>query len=134
MKLFCSCGNIEVDWNSRLSSHLARRCDCSYCTLANAEYVSDSDSLVRFRINNEAQHQVVQNGTSTAEFHECLSCGLALVTAQIGEGLYAVLNSKVLGIPISHLDVEVNNFSDESIYERMARREKNWCRAINRTA
>ncbi len=102
MKLYCSCGNIEVDWDSALSSHRARRCDCSYCTLMNAEYVSDSNSLVRFRINNETQHHVTQHGTSTADFHECLNYGLGLVTAQIGDAEIVGIEEAVHWVNIGH--------------------------------
>ena len=128
MKKHCRCGNIEIEWDTSIKDLTARLCSCEYCTNMGAEYVSDASSAVKFKINNESNHRVVNHGTSTADFHECTNCGLALVTAQIESYSYAVLNSKVLGISIGAVNFIPNDFSGESVTERSSRRKNNWCR------
>lgn len=73
---------------------------------------------------------MVQHGTNTANFHECVNCGLVLVTAEIEHSLYSVLNAKVLGIADYFIDSKVNVFTDESITVKLARRKNNWCKTV----
>jgi hypothetical protein len=112
-----------------MSPLIARVCGCDYCTMKGAEYVSDPDSLVKFKINNPANYQIETQGTLTAEFHVCKKCGLVLVTSKIGDGLYSVLNAKTLGFSGYKIDPEVKDYSGETLAVRLSRRKTNWSKA-----
>jgi hypothetical protein len=128
MKLKCRCGNIEVEWNTMISPLVARKCGCEYCISQDCAYVRDADSVVSYIIRDNSQHRIVKHGSSTASFHECANCGLVLVTSEIENGLYTVLNAKVLGIKSYSIDPKIKNYSGESIAERLLRRKNNWCK------
>ncbi len=132
MKLSCQCKNIEVDWNTVNSAIVARKCGCQYCIEKDADYVSDADSQVSFKINNPQQHKSVQQGTNTADFHECTNCGLVLVTCEIEGVVYAVLNAKVLALKNYSLNQTLNDLTNESIDLRLARRQKTWIKVCNK--
>ena len=124
----CSCGNITIEWDTKIKSLIARQCDCDYCVSCGAEYVSDPDSYVKYKINDKSKHRVIQHGTETAEFHECMNCGVILVTSQIKAQTYCVLNAKALDISYSSLDKDKKNYNGESVNQRLDRRSKKWCK------
>lgn len=128
MKLKCGCGNIEIEWGTKLSLPVARQCGCEYCLKQNCHYVSDSDSTVYYKIVDSSLLNIIKHGTETAKFFECINCGLVLVTSEIDHALYSVLNAKALAISAYSLDPEIKNFSDESVTERLLRRKSNWCK------
>lgn len=130
MKLNCRCGNFEVVWDAKISSLLARKCSCDYCILHDIDYVSDPESPLKFTIRDPSKYKIVQHGTNTANFYECVSCGLVLVTSDIENDVYAVLNAKVLGVNNYQVDKEVKIFTNESVAVKLARRKKNWCKVI----
>jgi hypothetical protein len=130
MKLNCSCGNIEVIWNSTAAPLLARKCSCDYCSARDIDYVSDAESIVSYKIQDLSKYRIVQHGTNTAHFHECVNCGLVLVTSEIDNDVYSVLNAKVLGIKDYLLDPQIKVFNEESIPVKLARRKSNWCRTL----
>ena len=125
----CSCGNFEIDWDKSNTPLIARRCDCDYCTSKKCEYVSEPNSLVKFRVLDNSLHRVVKHGTESAEFHECTNCGLVLVTSEIDGHLYSVLNARVLNIKFGNIEKAAKHFTSEKLSERLARRKASWCRA-----
>jgi len=92
-------------------------------------YISDPDSTVSYKIVNKALLNIVKHGTSTANFFECINCGLVFVTSEIDNALYSVLNAKVLGVTVYSLDPKIKIFDQESVAERLSRRKRNWCKA-----
>ncbi len=129
MHLNCKCGNIDIEWDTKVSPLVARKCGCEYCTQQNGEFVSDADSTVSYKIRDSSLHKIVRNGSGTADFHECKSCGVVLVTSEIENVLYSVINAKALSLKDYTLDPKVKNYNGESVDERLSRRKKNWCRA-----
>jgi hypothetical protein len=128
MKLSCSCKNIQIDWDVEPQDFLARSCSCSYCRENAGEYLSDSNSIFSYKINNPADHIVVQHGHNTADFHECKNCGTAFVSCQIDGDEYGVINAKVMGLKDYAIDPVLKEYSTETISVRLARRKKNWCK------
>lgn len=128
MKLSCSCQNIQIDWNVKPQDFLARSCSCDYCRSKGGEYVSDSNSKFSYKINNPADHIVVQHGHKTADFHECKNCGTAFVSCQVDGDGYGAINAKIMGLKGYAIDPVLKEYSNETISMRLARRKKNWCK------
>ena len=124
----CGCGNVVVEWDTNVSPLVARKCDCEYCVSSGAEFVSDPDSLVKFKILDKTKHQIIKHGHGTAEFHECSECGVVFVASKIGGSTYCVVNAKALGIESYVLDSQLKSYGGESVQQRLARRKKNWCK------
>lgn len=133
MKLNCCCGNIEIEWDTKIFPLLARKCSCDYCTQQDIDYVSDPESWVKFEIFDSTQLRIVRNGINTANFYECINCGLVIVTSEIENVLYSVLNAKVLGIKEYEIDRKVKVFTGESALVRQVRRKNNWCKTLKQT-
>jgi hypothetical protein len=131
MNLSCSCGNFIVEWNTQLRPIVARVCCCEYCLVNKGEFVSDSDSVVRVKVKTESLHNIVTHGHRTADFHECKNCGVIIVTSEIDNKTYCVLNAKVLGLAGYSLDAILRDYSAESIQTRLGRRKKSWCKVRN---
>lgn len=115
MRLACKCGNTQIEWDSSISSLLARRCGCDYCTEQDCAYVGDPSSTISYKILDPVLCRIVQHGTETASFYECVHCGLVFVTSEIEGVLYGVLNAKALGVKGYKVDGEIKTFSNESI-------------------
>jgi len=67
-------------------------------------------------------------GTETATFHICSRCGaVPLVTSEIAEHVYAVVNVNVLeNVDQAWLRRAASSFDGEDIESRLARRSRNW--------
>jgi len=126
MKKSCSCENIVIEFANDIGFQSARKCSCDYCSRNNAEYVSNPKEPISFEVIDKAKRKIITHGYRSAEFHECVNCGLVLVTSTIEGATYCVLNAKVLGIKGYTLDQEARDFSAESIETRQARRKSNW--------
>ena len=122
----CECGNIVVEWDTNISPLVARKCDCEYCVSSGAEFVSDPDSLVQFKILDKTKHQIIKHGHETAEFHECSECGVIFVASEIDGSTYCVLNANALGLENYVLDSQLKSYKGESVEQRLARRKRNW--------
>jgi hypothetical protein len=133
MKLKCECGNIEVEWDSKLSPLVARQCSCEYCTKQDCHYISDPISTVIYKVLKESLLKIVTHDTNTAKFIECNNCGLVLVTSKIDNDVYSVLNAKVLGITSYTVNPAIKIFNNESVSEKLSRRKKSWCKTEVRT-
>jgi hypothetical protein len=129
MKASCHCGNIKIVWNTTIAERVARTCSCDYCTAHQAEYISDPASLVEYTIADPARHRIQTHGHGTANFHECVNCGLVIVTSAIEGQLYCVVNAKALGLSGYTLDPIVKDNLGESIAQRLLRRKNHWSKA-----
>ncbi|MBL4607748.1 MAG: hypothetical protein JKY01_07970 [Pseudomonadales bacterium] len=130
MNVSCNCGSFEIEWNTIEPSLVARVCGCDYCSSQKSEYVSDSSSVVTFKVADSSTQNVVTHGHGTAKFHECKNCGVIIVTSEIDGDLYCVINAKALDIKGYTLDLSVKNYSTESVSQRLLRRKNNWSKAI----
>lgn len=126
MKKSCFCKNIVIEFTKNDVFVVARKCSCDYCVSKNAEYVSNPKVSITFEIIDKSKRTIIMHGYRSAEFHECINCGLVLVTSTIAGASYCVLNAKVLGIEGYTLESEALDFSAESIDARLARRKANW--------
>ena len=126
----CHCGNIalELEWAGDPPEIPARACDCSFCTKHGGVWTSSPASRLAVVIRNAALVSKYTFGTRTATFHVCSRCGsVPLVTSEIADHLYAVVNVNVLeDIDPSWLRRAAAHFEDESVDSRLARRRRNW--------
>lgn len=128
IKTACPCGNIQIEWNICAQSLQARRCACEYCSLQGGEYVSVPGSTINCKIIDLSGCNIIRQGHGTADFHECTNCGLVIVTSEIEGELFGVINAKVLDIGKYALGSLIDNHSNETVLDRLARRKINWCR------
>jgi hypothetical protein len=129
VKYTCSCNNFSIEWNTKVEKHIARQCACEYCKSSKAEFLSDPDSSVFYKVNDEHKHKIIKHGHKTAEFHECTNCGVIVVTSKMDEELYCVINAKALNIHNYVLDTKLKKYDHETMQDRLTRRQSNWCKA-----
>jgi len=129
MEYTCRCNNFSVEWDTQIKNPIARQCSCEYCRNSKAEFLSDPESKVFYKIRNKNEYKIIKHGHGTAEFHECRNCGVIIVTSKINGELYCVINAKALCVEGYTLDPSLKDYGDETIQGRLARREKNWCKA-----
>lgn len=109
----------------------SRKCACAYCCRLQAEYVSHPDSTFSYHIANPENHTIIRHGHSTAEFHECDNCGLAFVTSLIDGQLYGILNAIVMGVEGWESEPNPNDYSAESVAQRLQRRKQRWSKVVD---
>lgn len=73
----CHCGNIllRVRLEQPLQSYGPRVCDCDFCRLHGAAYVSDPNGSLEIRIADPDLVAHYRHGSQTAEFLVCKQCG-----------------------------------------------------------
>ena len=126
----CHCGNIAftLEWEGSPPEIPARACSCSFCTKHGGVWTSNPDSTLAVTVSDLSLMSSYAFGTRTATFHICSRCGsVPLVTSEIGNHLYAVVNVNVLeNIDPSWLRRAASNFEGETVESRLARRQRNW--------
>jgi hypothetical protein len=126
----CNCGNIafDLEWPGDASEIPARACSCSFCTKHGGVWTSNPTSRLAVRIRDGSLVSRYAFGSNTAIFHVCSQCGaVPLVTSEIDDRLYAVVNVNVLeNIDPSWLHRAVVTFENEDTQSRLARRKRNW--------
>lgn len=128
MKGSCNCRNIVLDWQTVDFSPVPRRCDCSFCRARDLCWVSKQGTRLRVTINNARYHELLRQGTETAEFHRCTHCGqIVLASSEIDGDLYAVINAATLDNPAGFAEPVSADFDGEALGDRLERRRLNWC-------
>ncbi len=126
----CHCGNISFDleWEGDPPEIPARACDCSFCVMHGGVWTSNRNARLAVAVRNPALVSRYAFGTKTATFHVCSRCGtVPLVTSEIANHLYAVVNVNVLGnVEPSWLRRAPASFEGEDVESRLARRARNW--------
>ena len=126
----CHCGNVafELEWEGTSPEIPARACDCSFCVKHGGVWTANPKSVLNVKIRDAALVSKYKFGTETATFHICTRCGaVPLVTSEIAEHLYAVVNVNVLeNIDQAWLRRASVTFGGEDIETRLARRTRNW--------
>jgi len=126
----CHCGNIafQLEWEGDPPAIPARACGCSFCTKHGGVWTSNPGSRLRIAIGDASLVSKYAFGSKTATFHVCSRCGaVPMVTSEIGNRLYAVVNVNVLeNIDESWIHRITANFEGEDVASRLARRERNW--------
>jgi hypothetical protein len=126
----CHCGNIalELEWPGDAGEIPARACDCSFCIKHGGVWTSNPKSRLTVSIRDASLVSKYVFGTRTAAFHVCSRCGaVPLVTSEIADRLYAVVNVNVLEkIDPSRLARAPVSFENEDVEARLGRRARNW--------
>jgi hypothetical protein len=126
----CHCGNIALtlEWNGDPPEIPARACGCSFCVKHGGVWTSNPNSRLTVAIGKPELVSKYAFGTRTATFYVCSRCGaVPLVTSEIAENLYAVVNVNVLeNIEQSWLRRAAASFEGEDVQSRLARRKRNW--------
>ena len=127
----CDCGNINVTWHIEASSFVPRACQCEYCALKSAAYVTKPGSKVEVVIQSKKLHEILQHGSNAAKFHECLKCDqVVFVTSEIDGELYGALNANHLENSVGFSEPIQANFSSQTAGEKRSRWRQNWCRPV----
>jgi hypothetical protein len=95
----CHCGNIQVDVRLTRApeSYNPRACDCDFCRLHRAAYVSDSQGSLHIRVRDQEQLGRYRQGSGRAELLLCRNCGVLIAPLlREGEKLYASVNVRVI--------------------------------------
>ena len=76
----CHCGNIRVEMTlpRAMNQYAPRACDCSFCRMHGAAYVSDPQGHLRIHIRDEGMSQRYHQGSGTAELLLCRNCGVLI--------------------------------------------------------
>ena len=126
----CHCGNIafELEWEGDPAEIPARACDCSFCVKHGGVWTSNPNSRLAVSIRDTSLVSKYVFGSRTATFHVCSRCGaVPLVTSEIADRLYAVVNVNVLeNVDPSRLRRASARFEGEDVESRLARRRRNW--------
>ena len=120
----CHCGAIRFTFET--DNCLApRACQCSYCRRHNARSVSDPDGEAVLTLGPAAQRY--RFGTRSSDFLICGRCGIYVgATADLGDGIYAVLNLNAFDDPRLELAGAPMIYDGESVGQRAARRRERW--------
>jgi hypothetical protein len=126
----CHCGNIafELEWAGAPTEIPARACGCSFCVKHGGVWTSNPKSTLAVTVLDASLVSKYTFGSRTAAFHVCSCCGVVpLVTSEIANALYAVVNVNVLeNVDSSWLRHAAANFEGEDVASRLARRTQNW--------
>jgi len=126
----CHCGNIafELEWQGDPPEIPARACGCSFCVKHGGVWTSNRNSRLAVAVRDTALVSKYAFGTRTATFYVCSRCGaVPLVTGEIADHLYAVVNVNVFGnVDPSWIRRAAADFEAEDLESRLARRKRNW--------
>lgn len=98
----CHCGNVAIDIElSREPSTVAPLvCDCDFCRLHGAAYISDAQGSIRFQIDDDEALVIYRQGSKQAEFLLCRHCGVLLgVLYRDAEQHYVAVNARTIDAP-----------------------------------
>ena len=127
----CSCNNISLSWQNFDLSLVPRKCDCDYCRVRDAAYVSKSGTAVELTIRKADMYNVTRHGSKQADFHECTFCrDVVMVTAAIQGNLYGALNVNCLHGRERFVEPVVVDFSGQAPHEKLERWMANWCQPV----
>lgn len=128
MKGHCLCKNVSLEWNTATEIVTPRRCGCSFCTARNICWVGEPDSRLQVMIQDASLHNVLKQGTETADFHQCLGCEQIVFASCVIDGEhYAVINAATLVDQHKLTNATDTDFDEESLDVRLARRKAKWC-------
>ena len=126
----CHCGNIAfaLEWPGVPSEVPARACGCTFCVKHGGLWSSNPDAKLAITYQRTEAVSRYAFGTETATFHICMRCGgVPIVTSEIAERLYAVVNVNTFENFVSSLlRRHAANFDGEEQQSRLARRQRNW--------
>ncbi len=95
----CHCGNLSLTaWlPARPDSYSPRVCDCDFCRMHAASYLSDPGGRLAISIKEEASIAKYRQGGNLASFMICKICGVLVAVCYEENGiLYAAANTKAI--------------------------------------
>ena len=128
----CHCGRISYRFRSRQwpAEFRLRECGCGYCVRFRGIYASDPHGELDLALAGPVIKYV--QGTGTAEFYVCATCGIMPAAVSRIEGSdYAVVNARCADAFAPYLaSAEPVNFDAESTEQRLARRVRSWISTV----
>jgi len=95
----CHCGNLRITMmlSREARSYQPRACDCDFCRMHGAAYVSDPKGSLVVRIKAAGDRGSYRQGSDQADLVYCRRCGV-LVGALYEEAgrVYATVNSRII--------------------------------------
>lgn len=95
----CHCANIalEMELPAAPETYRPRVCDCDFCRMHGAAYLSDANGSLRISIKNASARGSYRQGSGQAEFLLCTKCGVLVgVLFQSGGHTYAGINVRAV--------------------------------------
>lgn len=126
----CHCGAVGFSYRTtkRPNEWSVRACQCSFCRAHSALSTSDPAGSVEFMEHVPATLSRYRFGQRTADFIICRTCGVYLGAAMsTARGRFAIVNVNALREPPAALAAPIPMvYEDESIEQRITRREQRW--------
>jgi hypothetical protein len=96
----CHCGNVtlKLTLSDRAATMTPRACDCSFCQMHGAAYVSDPHGSLDIHVSRAEELGRYRQGSESADMLICKQCG-GLIGASVEQGghTYATVNVRMLG-------------------------------------
>jgi hypothetical protein len=95
----CHCGNItlQVALTDSPQTYRPRACDCEFCRMHGAAYISDPDGSLVFSVTEPRLTTRYRQGSGEADMLLCGRCGVLVGALYAGAGhQYGVVNARVL--------------------------------------
>lgn len=129
----CYCGNITVrmETETPLSDMTPRACDCDYCSMHGATWISTPAATLEIEIQNEAAINLFEQGSKSARFWLCQRCGtMPAVTCDDGTNRRGAVNSRCMLNGDTCPPAEPIAPKDLPVEERTARWQKVWIQTV----
>ncbi len=94
----CHCGNISVtaSLSRATTEYRPRACDCDFCRKHGAAYLSDPGGSLRIAIGDPHATAMYRQGSGTAEFLVCTTCGVLVAVLYRADRIYGALNANAI--------------------------------------
>ena len=95
----CHCGNVtvRVELTGDVTSYEPRACDCDFCRMHGAAYVSDPGGRLGIQTKEEDHLGRYRQGAEKADMLFCPNCGVLVGACYQEEGkLFGVVNVRIL--------------------------------------
>ena len=95
----CHCGNVtvHVQLSQPVDKLVPRACDCSFCRMQGAAYVSDPNGTLRMRVLEGSELARYRQGAELADMLLCRRCGVLMGASYEADGrTFATLNGRIL--------------------------------------
>jgi hypothetical protein len=100
----CHCGSIIAELRFSQPTHLyrPRACDCDFCRLHGAAYVSDPRGTLSIRLEEPRHRGVYRQGSELAQFLLCRNCGVLIgVLYAAADRLYGAVNARIAAADVA---------------------------------
>lgn len=94
----CHCARVlvEVEMSRDTADYVPRACDCDFCQMHGAAYVSDPHGTLTFRTNDRGTIRRYRQGAELADMLFCRHCGVLLgVVFEDPASVYGAVNARL---------------------------------------